>query len=136
MSNSISSRLLDQRLRNRVIDALETLADGVDGLFSAGGVEYFNQFFDFIDEVDDTLPYDWRALSTYTAAEVRTLEAVLSVMLEALAGTEGFETDHEIAASGWPERVQPIACEALTVMLERGRFDEHHEEREPSHRTD
>ncbi len=53
-------------------------------------------------------------------------------MLQALSGTRGLTTDDEIAASGWPGRVQPIAREALTTMLERGRFDEAREEQEPS----
>lgn len=131
MAEEVSDRLIDQRVRNRVIEVLEVLADGVAGLFALGGNEYFNLFFDYID---DGFQEDWRTLSTYTAAEVDKLEAVLAVMLEALDGTAGLHTDNEIAASGWPDRVQPIARDALAAMLGRGRFDEEHEQREPSHR--
>lgn len=124
-----SQRLIDQRLRNRVIEAVEILADGDDGVRAVGDTEYFNYFFDF---VDDDLPWDWRSLSTYTAEEVAAIEEVLSSMLAALEGTS--DMDHlEMIASGWPRRVQPVAQRALALMLARGRFDEEHEEERPSH---
>ncbi|OYO01500.1 hypothetical protein [Enemella evansiae] len=129
MPEYVSRRLVEQRLRNRVIEVLEILADGIDGLFTVGGTEYFELFFDYID---DDSPHDWRALSTYTAAEVDKLAALLVVMLEAVDRTQTLSTEDEIAGSGWPDRIQPIAHEALSTMLERGRFDEEREETEPS----
>jgi hypothetical protein len=110
---------------------LKILADGDAGLFAVGGKEHFNLFFDYID---DDLPYDWRALSTYTAEEIEKIEHVLTSMLTALDATASLDTEAEIAATGWPQRVQPVAQEALTAMIARGRFDEEREETEPSHR--
>jgi hypothetical protein len=131
VAEEVSERLVDQRVRNRVEEVLEILADGDAGLFAVGGKEYFNLFFDYID---DDLPYDWRALSTYTAEEIEKIEHVLTSMLTALDATASLDTEAEIAATGWPQRVQPVAQEALTAMIARGRFDEEREETEPSHR--
>jgi hypothetical protein len=131
VAEEVSERLVDQRVRNRVAEVLEILADGDAGLFAVGGKEYFNLFFDYID---DDLPYDWRALSTYTAEEIEKIEHVLTSMLTALDATASLDTEAEIAATGWPQRVQPVAQEALTAMIARGRFDEEREETEPSHR--
>ncbi|MGH3266962.1 MAG: hypothetical protein ACRDNS_33840 [Trebonia sp.] len=69
-----------------------------------------------------------RNLSTYTKAEVTELERVLGVMLDAVAATPTFYTDDEFIASGWPQRIQPIAARALATMLGRGRFREDVEE--------
>jgi hypothetical protein len=131
VAEEVSERLVDQRVRNRVEEVLEILADGDAGLFAVGGKEHFNLFFDYID---DDLPYDWRALSTYTAEEIEKIEHVLTSMLTALDATASLDTEAEIAATGWPQGVQPVAQEALTAMIARGRFDEEREETEPSHR--
>ncbi len=120
-----------QRRRNRVMEVLEVLADGDEGLRAVGAKEYFSYFF---DDVDDDLPHDWRALSTYTDEEVALIDAVLVGMLAALESTASLPTEDAIAATGWPERIAPLAREALAVMAARGRFDEEREEPEPSHR--
>lgn len=117
-------------MRNRVIEVLEVLADGDAGLHAVGEKEYFNYFFDYID---DSSPHQWRALSTYTGAEVARIELVLEQMLAALEATADLRTDREVAATGWPKRVAPVARDALEVMTARGRFDEESEEIEPSH---
>ncbi|ASR53921.1 hypothetical protein [Cellulomonas sp. PSBB021] len=131
MDEAPSERLVDQRVRNRAIEVLEVLADGDAGLYAVGVNEYFNHFFDY---VDDDLPHDWRGLSTYTQEEVTRIELVLDEMLAALKATANLTTEREVAASGWPKRIAPIAREALGVMTQRGRFDEEREEVEPSHR--
>lgn len=131
MDDAISGRLVAQRLRNRVMEALEILADGDEGLRAVGAQEYFSDFFDF---VDDDAPHDWRALSTYTDEEVALIDAVLVGMLAALESTASLRTEEAIATTGWPERIAPIAREALAVMAARGRFDEEREEPVPSHR--
>lgn len=124
-----SQRLIDQRLRNRVIEAVEIVAEGDEGVLAVGENEYFNYFFDF---VDDDLPWSWRSLSTYTAEEVAALEEVRSSMLAAFEGTSNM--GHlEMIASGWPTRIQPTAQRALRLLLGRGRFDEEQEEENPSH---
>lgn len=129
VAEEVSTRLVDQRVRNRVIEVMELLADGDDGLRAVGDVEYFNLFFDW---VDDDIPEDWRANSAYTPEEVEHIEAVHRSMLAAVYATGGMDTA-QTAASGWPRRIQPIAQQALALMLRRGRFDEETEEEEPSH---
>lgn len=128
MPEEPSDRLVDQRVRNRIIEALEDLALGDEYLHAVGDVEYFNWFFDWID---DDAPDDWRTLSTFTDAEVARIESVLAAMLQALEVAGRLDTA-ALAVSGWPARVAPIAREAVTAMLARGRFSEDDEENEPS----
>lgn len=126
----VSKRLADQRIRNRIIEVLDYLAEGDDGVRSQGDVEYFEQFFDWVP--DDPPRWDWRNNSAYTPAEVEAIERVLAAMLTAVGETREMDTEQTVA-SGWPVRIAPIARTALDLMLRRGRFDEEREEREPSH---
>lgn len=123
-----SERVVDQRVRNRVIEVLEVLATGKDGLYAVGDAEYFNAFFDW---VDDDIPGGWRTNSAYTVHEVHLIEAVHRTMLAALEEAGAMDTE-ALAASGWPERIQPVAAEALAPMVARGRFHEELEEDVPS----
>jgi len=129
MTETPSVRLVDQRVRNRVIDAVDVLAHGADGVRAASTAEYINMFFDV---VDDDMPGDWRDLSTYTGAEVTELERLLRLMMDAVAAIPKICRDDEFIASGWPERIQPVAAIALATMLRRGRFSEDVEEEVPS----
>lgn len=123
-----SERLLSQRIRNRMIGAVEMLAEGDDVVRVVGDVSYFYEFFDFID--DDFVPR-WREHTTLTEPEVVALDRVLTAMEEALDAAGHLDVEPFIA-SGWPRRIQPIAQEALALLLSRGRFDEEVEEDEPS----
>jgi hypothetical protein len=129
MKESPSPRLVDQRVRNRAIDALQILADGPNGVRAVGNVEYVNTFFDV---VDDDMPGDWRDMSTYIPAEVAALEKVQSLLVDACAATPQICTDDVFIASGWPVRIAPVAATALATMLGRGRFREDREEESPS----
>ncbi|MGW7686797.1 hypothetical protein ACWGID_39020 [Kribbella sp. NPDC054772] len=122
----VSGRVVEQRVRNRVIEVLEILADGDGGVLLVGVGDYFNLFFDWVDEPP-------RALSTYTAEEFEQVGRVLAVVNEALAATEGLEQVDEIIESGWPTRIAVVAREAFAVMAARGRFSEDAEEAEPSY---
>lgn len=124
-----SERLVDQRLRNRVIEALEVLADGDDGVRTVGTVDYVDYFFDI---VDDRRP-NWRELSTYTAAEIAELQSVHDLLVEACDATDKMISDDDFIASGWPERIKPVAAHALSLLLGRGRFSDEREEPSPSH---
>jgi hypothetical protein len=117
MSEQVSNRLVDQRVRNRVIEVLELLADGNDGLLAVGDKEYVNLVFDW---VDDEIPGGWRSNSTYVPDEVERIEVVHRAMLDALDGTAGMDLD-ETAASGWPTRIQPLAAQALALSATHGR---------------
>jgi hypothetical protein len=126
-----SERLIDQRVRNRVMRALEPLAKGDEGVRLDGNAEYVNQFFDFID---DDAPGDWRAVSTFIPAEVAELDKIQRLLLDAVAATGQICSDDDFIASGWPERIKPIAADALSLMRRRGRFSEDREEERPSNR--
>lgn len=124
-----SKRVVDQRLRNRVIEALEVLADGDDGVRTTGAVDYVECFFDI---VDDRSP-KWREVSAYTEAETAELQSVHDLLVEACDSTDKMICDDDFIASGWPERIQPVAAQALSLLLGRGRFSEENEEASPSH---
>ncbi len=124
-----SERLVLQRLRNGAMDALIALSEGDSGVRSVGVGEYFEQFFDVID---DRTPWRWREWSCFTAEEVQRLDAVLGLLNAACDATPGLDTDDEFIASGWPARIQPAARVALDGMMARGRFRNDVEERTPS----
>src|SRR5690348_17843672 len=96
-----SERVVEQRLRNRAIEALDMLARGDAGVRCVGNAEYVNQFF---DTIDDDSPWRWREWSTFTAAEVIALDTVQQLLLDACAATPQLQSDDDFIASGWPER--------------------------------
>jgi hypothetical protein len=122
-----SHRLLDQRIRNRVLDALLLLADGEAAVRRWGCAEYFEKFFDCFHTESP-----WDPPSTMTAEEIAATKTVLALMLDAMSATPRVMPDGEFIRSGWPERIKPLAEQAAGVFLARGRFDEEREEDEPS----
>ena len=123
-----SERLIDQRLRNRAIEALEVLAGGDDGVRAVGTVDYVENYFDIVSDRNST----WRDLSTYTPDEVAELQNVQDLLVTACDATAPRISDDDFIASGWPERIRPLAAKALSLMLSRGRFSEDHEETSPT----
>jgi hypothetical protein len=79
-----TERVVEQRMRNRAMEALETLADGDDGVRSIGVVEYVEEFFDIID---DRSPWHWRDTSVLTADEVEALGQVHDLLVQACDAT-------------------------------------------------
>ncbi len=67
-----------------------------------------------------------------TDEERSVLTEVHSLMNAAAKSAPQLLTEAELIASGWPERIKPIAQEALLLILGRGRFSEDVEESEPS----
>ncbi len=124
-----SERVVQQRLRNRAMEALETLADGENGVRALGNAEYVNQFF---DTIDDDVPWRWREWSTFTAGEVTALDNVQRALLDACAATPQVCSDEEFIASRWPGRIKPVASTALALMQARGRYREDRDEELPS----
>lgn len=124
-----SERLVEQRLRNRAMEALDALSEGNDGVRSVGVAEYVEEFFDVIN---DRAPWHWREWSCLTSDEVRALNTVQELLLAACAATPQLCSDEEFIGSGWPARIQPAATEALDLMRARGRFREDVEEDQPS----
>jgi hypothetical protein len=123
-----SERVVDQRLRNRMMDALAPLVDGNAGVHRAGVADYFEDFFALIEEDRPT----WREVSSLTHNEVSALEAVSRELSIASDETPRMIDEASFIASGWPIRIQPQAAAALTLMERRGRFSEDVEESEPS----
>jgi len=117
---------VDQRLRNRMIEAVDSLSDSEVAL-EGGAAHYFNSFFDFFPD-HPSLPDN----SALTADERRALTSVLSLMTAAAGSTPRFVTTEQLRASGWPQRVAPVARIAFDLLRERGRFSEEAEEPTPS----
>jgi hypothetical protein len=123
--------VVDQRLRNRIVEALQVFAAGDEGVRAAGYVEFFELFFDYVDD-DPQRGLPWRSNSALTSGEVEALNGILSVVLAAVDETSGLVGDDVLIRSGWPTRIMRTAGPALALMEGRGRFNEDAEEEEPS----
>ncbi|MUL84785.1 MULTISPECIES: hypothetical protein [unclassified Mycolicibacterium] len=119
-----SERIVEQRVRNRIMEAVEILADGDDGVRAVGDCCYYNYFFDWID---DDMSTTWRELSTLSPTEVRELESLHNVLITSLQTTHAMNAE-ELIASGWPTRIAAVARTTLQTMQARGRYDEEIEE--------
>ncbi len=129
MQDNPSPRLVDQRLRNRVIEAVDTLAQGEHGVRQVWPNEYFEQFYDQIAHHKDG---EMRPNSAITREERCLLSELSQVLDQACDATPKIMTADELIDTGWPKRIQVVAQRALSFMLERGRFSEDREEEEPS----
>ena len=124
-----SDRLIEQRIRNRIYEILEILAEcdeGVD-LVSING--YFNLFEDFVHR--PSIESGMSALSRDERAIVLEIAHFLEVACES---TPDF-TRAEFIASGWPAQIAPKARDAQALFLIRGLFSEEFEEVEPGQST-
>jgi hypothetical protein len=119
-----SERIVEQRVRNRIMEAVEILADGDEGVRAVGDGNYYNYFFDWID---DDMTTAWRGLSTLSPVEVRQLESLQDLLNTSLKVTHAMNGE-ELIASGWPVRIASVARTTLQTMQARGRFDEEIEE--------
>jgi hypothetical protein len=127
MENEPSPRVLDQRVRNRIIEVIGILADGVDGLRLFGVSGYFNFFFDWVTDEGDIAPN-----SAMSIEEREQLMVLRRLVVAACDDTPATITEHALIETGWLDRIVPEAKRALEVFLKRGRFDEEKEELEPS----
>lgn len=127
-----SDRLLDQRLRNRIIESLHTLSEGDEGVPREWPTEYFMGFYDWVPHhKDGQMPPN----SAITAQEMASLIEVSALLDAACDATQQIMTPDELIKTGWPERIKPFAERSLNLMLERGRFSEDFEEEDPSDTT-
>ena len=127
--NDPSDRIFDQRMRNRIMEAVHTLAEGDDGVRRVWPTEYFESFYDWLPHRSDG---GMRPNSAITTQERESLMEISRMLDEACDATPQNMNADELIATGWPMRIQPIAQHALTLMLNRGRFSEDKEEVEPS----
>jgi len=129
MEEHPSDRLVDQRIRNRIMEAVETLPDGDNGVRREWPDEYFESFYDWIPHRDDgEMPLS----STISADERALLMNVSRLLDDACDATPKNMTADELIATGWPKRIQSVALQARNLMRQRGRFIEEQEEDTPS----
>ncbi len=124
-----SERLVEQRVRNRIMEEIWGLSTGDQGVSKSGPTEWFESFFDWFPYEGE--PDYYPAMTTEEAIAVRD---VLELMQKAISDTaiSNMPSVSEITSTGWPERIGPEAKQALDVMLRRGRFSEAVEEAEPT----
>jgi hypothetical protein len=130
MDEQVSNRLVEQRVRNRIMETIETLAEGDAGARSVGFTNYFEPFYDWVPHRGDDRT--WEPLSTMTTAENEALANVSSILDDACDSTPNMMTDDEFIETGWPGKIRPIAIRALELMRGRGRFSEEREQDDPS----
>ncbi|MDR4308145.1 hypothetical protein IHQ68_16110 [Chelatococcus sambhunathii] len=120
MSENLSQRVGDQRVRNRIMEVTETLAFGDEGVRQVGLKEYFEQFYDWIPNNDDG-----SALRNSAITEIeRNLITAVRTLLDNACDVTPDMSEEEFIETGWPRRIQPFARETLDVMLRRGKFSE------------
>lgn len=119
MSTPISGRLLDQRLRNRMIECLQMLVDWTETIAAIGAAGYFNSFFDIYPD-KPPLPIN----VSLSSEERDALTEVLELMDRAASCTSQNLTDEELIASAWPMRIGEQAYSALSIMMIRGKLSD------------
>lgn len=127
MEETPTSRIIEQRVRNRIMEALLALAEGDDRVREAGPSEYFEDLYDWVPHRADEI----RPNSALTEDEAALVLEVSLALDEACDTTPQMATIEELIAAGWPERIKPLAQAALKAMIKRGRFSEDVEEDEP-----
>lgn len=127
MENEPSDRLLNQRVRNRIMEELSCLAEGQEGLRSQGS-DYRLAFLDWFPNAPKLNP----ATDIMLPAECDAVADVLAQVLryskvEGHGANQDRLTELEIA-----EEIAPLAHKALEILNARGRFDEKTEEETPT----
>lgn len=135
MSENPSKRLVEQRVRNRIMDSMSWLAEGAEAVRRMSTQEFFEMFYDWVDDEKPVWPWPKAAPETMTTAEVVAVTNVLAVVNAAVEEIDDLADETMVIASGWLERISPVAKAALDLMLTRGCFDEEMEENEPTNRT-
>ena len=123
-----SYRLVEQGVRNSIMDLVEALARGDDRVREVGPDEYFESFFDLIPHGSTTV----LTLTTLNETEKSKLLSLARFLDDACDATPKIMTADELIATGWPSRIQLIARETLDLFIKRGRFNKEKEEEEPS----
>lgn len=103
------------------------LAEWQDAIAEMGASEYFNTVFDWFPDHPPLPPN-----STLTKQERDALTSVLVLIDEATRKIAQSITAEQLIASGWPQRIEPLARAAYDLMRSRGQFSEDEEEDRPS----
>jgi hypothetical protein len=126
MAESVSERIVDQRLRNRIMEEVCSLSEGVDYIETVGAVEYFNAFFFQVDPLDKQHN---SALNEQERAAICELWELMNQASDAVPKNVSYSY---LIQTGWPEKITLVAERVLIMLLKRGRFSEDSEEAEPS----
>ena len=124
MEKSPSDRLIDQRIRNRIMEELSILARGQSELQEMGW-EYLLCFLDWFPNAPELSPAVACMSDEERAAVAEVLEMVCRFADEAKQGANLLRLQHA-------ERIAPVAARTLALLNQRGRFNEDDEEDEPS----
>ena len=125
MTEEPSERLIEQRVRNRIYEVLEILADCDAGVDLVGIKGYFDLFEDYVHR--PSIEAGTSALSK----DERVIVLEIAEFLEAAGETNPDFTKAEFIESDWPGKIAPTARDALVLFLRRGLFSEKVEEVEP-----
>ncbi|RWQ67995.1 hypothetical protein [Mesorhizobium sp.] len=128
MTKEPSSRLIEQRLRNRIYEILEILADCDAGVNLVGISGYLDLFDDFIHR-----PQSESRMSVLSKDERAIVLEIAHLLEAACASTPDF-TRAEFVESVWPRQIAPKATDARMLFLQRGLFSEEFDEAEPGQR--
>ncbi|MBB6413557.1 hypothetical protein [Mesorhizobium sangaii] len=120
-----SERLIEQRVRSRIYEILEILADCDAGVDLVGIKGYFDLFEDYVHR--PSIEAGTSALSK----DERVIVLEIAEFLEAACETNPDFTKAEFIESDWPGKIAPTARDALALFLRRGLFSEKIEEIEP-----
>jgi hypothetical protein len=130
VEEDVSTRLVEQRIRNRIMEIIGGLADGDVYVRTVGFSEYFEAFYDWIAHRDDG---GMQSNSTISPDDFAVLGELSALLDDACNDTPRNMTDEEFISSGWPRRLQLGAEKALVLMRARGRCSEDEAEQAPSH---
>ena len=120
-----SARLVDQRIRNRIMEVVDLLAMGEGGVRLVGFTAFFELFYDWIPHHrDGPLPPN-AALSDEERKCLEDLRRVLDKACDATPGEMGAD---EFIATRWPDRIAEAAAAALELLGRRGPAPEDTEE--------
>src|ERR1700761_9564028 len=109
-----SERLVAQRVRNRIMEEIWGLSRGDMGVHEAGPTEWFEAFFDWFPYEGEP---DWHP--AMTPEEATAVREVCILMQQAISDTDISKnpTVEEVTRTGWPQRIAPVAKQALDLML-------------------
>lgn len=127
MRDKPSKRVVDQRIRNNIIDSLEFFCRRADAVHQIGIVEYFESFFDdfaYRDEPSDTLKIN----TAISPDEAPLIAEVYRVVREASSQTSDRMSHDDFVRTGWPDRIADVSERALIVLNKRGKLSDEAEE--------
>ena len=122
----VPERVVNQRVRNRIMEELSSLAGGQEELRQRRW-EYLMSFLDWFPEAPKLNP----ATDIMLPAEREAVSGVLTLVLDFAEKGRGADADKLIELN-LADTIAPVAERALALLNERGRYNEDVEEEEPS----